>query len=140
LPQRDAFSEFDRVTKGSHGRIGGTRVPVVSERWRRKEDGPRELAIDAVPVGIPVVARVVRFAGGARASEQPEETAVAVQRNGHPVLTAGLHGSLTDRLPSLGLRTCTERLDPIAQIAVWPGEFNASPLLDEAKRGGFGQC
>jgi hypothetical protein len=128
------------MTKGSHGRIGGTRVPVVSERWRRKEDGPRELAIDAVPVGVSEVARVVRFAGDARASEEPEKTAVAVQRNGHPVLTAGLHGSLTDRLPSLGLRTCTESLDPIARIAVWPGEFHASPLLDEAKRGGFGQC
>jgi hypothetical protein len=140
LPERNALSEFDGMLQGCDRGSGGAGIAVVAKRRRRKEDGAAEVAVDAVPVGIPVVARVVRFAGGARASEQPEETAVAVQRNGHPVLTAGLHGSLTDRLPSLGLRTCTERLDPIAEIAVWPGEFNASPLLDEAKRGGFGQC
>jgi hypothetical protein len=104
LPERDALSEFDGMLQGCNRGSGGAGIAVVAKRRRGQEDGAAEVAIDAVPVGVSEVAGVVRFAGNARASEEPEKTAVAVQRNGHPVGVAEFRCRFRDRLPDRALR------------------------------------
>jgi hypothetical protein len=85
LPERDALGEFNGVLEARDWSVGGPGIQVVT-KWRGcEEDGAREVPIDAIAVGISVVARVVRFPNGARASEEPEEASVAVQRKGHPI-------------------------------------------------------
>jgi hypothetical protein len=106
-------------------------MPVIPERRRRKEDGAGEFSIEAVAVGIAKVAGQVRFAVRPWPAEQPEEAGILVGRNRQAILTTRLGGGLSDGLPRLSLGTRAERLDPITQIAVGPGELNPSPLLDE---------
>jgi hypothetical protein len=116
LSERDALGEFDRMFEARDWSRGSTGIQVVPERGRCEEDGAREVAIDAISVGVPIVARIVGFPHGARASEEPEEAAVAVQCHRHPVGIARLCGCFRDRSPDRGIGIRAGDLDPEPKV------------------------
>jgi hypothetical protein len=109
-------------------------IQIVSKGRRRKEDGTGEIAIYAISVGITVVARIVRFPDGSRASEEPEEAGLIVQRQRHPIGGARPCGRLRHRPPDRGFGIWAGDFDPESKVRPRPAEFDAALLGERLDR------
>jgi hypothetical protein len=139
LAERDALCEFDGLFQACDRCRRSAGIQIVSKGRRRKEDGTGEIAIDAISVGITVVARIVRFPDGSRASEEPEEAGLTVQRQRHPIGGARPSWCLRHRPPDRGFGVWAGDLDPESKVGPRPAEFDAALSGERLDRGLNGQ-